>query len=139
MANPKKKSTAPAKKNAAPVKKKVKRVIPQGIAHIAASFNNLQVVITDSAGNVISWASAGMQFKGPRKNTPHAGDLTAQNAAQKALQYGMREIDIEVGGPGGGREAAIRGLQKAGLAVRSIKDVTPIPHNGCRPRKRRRV
>lgn len=112
----------------------------QGIAHIQATFNNTIVSITDLQGNVISWSSAGqVGFKGARKSTAYAGQMAAEAAAKKALDAGLREVRIHVSGPGAGREAAIRAIQAAGLGVTLIKDVTPIPHNGCRPRKRRRV
>ncbi len=121
-------------------KKRVKKNIPSGIAHIQATFNNTIITITDPDGNVISWASAGTQgFKGSRKSTPFAAQLAAGDAARKAMEHGMRSIDVYVKGPGGGREAALRSLQAAGFKVNLIKDVTPIPHNGCRPPKRRRV
>ena len=117
-----------------------KRNIPQGQAHIQATFNNTIITITDPRGNTIAWASAGTAgFKGSRKSTPYAAQLAAQQAARAAQDNGMREVDIFVKGPGPGREAAIRSLQAAGLVVKSITDVTPIPHNGCRPPKRRRV
>ena len=122
------------------LKKKVKKNIQSGIAHVQATFNNTIVTITDMAGNVISWASAGTRgFKGSRKSTPFAAQLAAQDAARKAQDHGMRQIGVEVKGPGAGREAAIRALQASGLKVTMIRDVTPIPHNGCRPPKRRRV
>lgn len=121
-------------------KKKEKRVVPHGVAHIQASFNNTLITISDAEGNVISWSSAGrIGFKGSRKGTPFAAQVAAQNAAQVARDSGMRTVDVEVKGPGGGRESAIRALSATGLSVQSIRDVTPIPHNGCRPRKRRRV
>lgn len=121
-------------------KKKVKKNVQSGIAHIQASFNNTIVTITDMAGNVVSWSSAGAKgFKGSRKSTPFAAQLAAQDAAKKAMDNGMKQIGIEVKGPGSGREAAIRALQASGLKVTMIRDVTPIPHNGCRPPKRRRV
>lgn len=117
-----------------------KRNIPRGQAHIQATFNNTIITITDPQGNAITWASAGTAgFKGSRKSTPYAAQLAAQQVARSAQDNGMRELDIFVKGPGPGREAAIRSLQAAGLVVRSITDVTPIPHNGCRPPKRRRV
>jgi small subunit ribosomal protein S11 len=122
------------------VTRKERRVIPQGQAHIQASFNNTIVTITDPQGNVISWASAGTAgFKGSRKSTPYAAQIAASQAAKTAQESGMREVDIFVKGPGPGREAAIRSVQATGLIVRSITDVTPIPHNGCRPPKKRRV
>ncbi len=121
-------------------KKKVKKNVQSGIAHIKATFNNTIVTITDMAGNAISWASAGTRaFKGSRKSTPFAAQLAAQDAAKKAQDHGMKQIGVEVKGPGAGREAAIRALQASGLKITMIKDVTPIPHNGCRPPKRRRV
>jgi small subunit ribosomal protein S11 len=121
-------------------KRRVKKNIPSGIAHIQATFNNTIITITDPDGNVISWASAGTQgFKGSRKSTPFAAQVAAEDAAKKAMEHGMRSIDVYVKGPGGGREAALRSLQAAGFKVHLIKDVTPIPHNGCRPPKRRRV
>ncbi|MGC9333194.1 MAG: 30S ribosomal protein S11 [Anaerolineae bacterium] len=117
-----------------------KRNIPRGQAHIQATFNNTIITLTDPVGNTIAWASAGTAgFKGSRKSTPYAAQIAAQQAARAAQDNGMRELDIFVKGPGPGREAAIRSLQAAGLMVRSITDVTPIPHNGCRPPKRRRV
>lgn len=121
-------------------KKKVKKHIQSGIAHIQATFNNTIITITDVAGNVVSWASAGTKgFKGSRKSTPFAAQLAAQDAAKKAQDHGMRQLGVHVKGPGAGREAAIRALQASGLKITLIKDVTPIPHNGCRPPKRRRV
>ncbi len=121
-------------------KKQAKKFVQNGVAHIQSTFNNTIVTITDQAGNVISWASAGMQgFKGSRKSTPFAAQLAAEDAAKKAMEHGMRNIDVYVKGPGAGRESALRALQAAGFNVKLIKDVTPIPHNGCRPPKRRRV
>jgi small subunit ribosomal protein S11 len=121
-------------------KKKEKKNIPVGVAHIKATFNNTLVTITDPGGNVVSWSSAGVQgFKGSRKGTPFAAQLAAQDAARKAMEHGMRNVDVFVKGPGAGREAALRALQAAGLSVNLIRDVSPIPHNGCRPPKRRRV
>ncbi|MFH1594814.1 MAG: 30S ribosomal protein S11 [Pseudomonadota bacterium] len=121
-------------------KKKERKNIPVGVAHIKATFNNTLVTITDPAGNVISWSSAGVQgFKGSRKGTPFAAQLAGQDAAKKAMEHGMRTVDVMVKGPGAGREAALRALQAAGLGVNLIRDVSPIPHNGCRPPKRRRV
>jgi small subunit ribosomal protein S11 len=121
-------------------KKKEKKNIPVGVAHIRATFNNTLVTITDPTGNVVSWSSAGVQgFKGSRKGTPFAAQLAAQDAARKAMDHGMRNVDVFVKGPGAGREAALRALQAAGLSVNLIRDVSPIPHNGCRPPKRRRV
>ncbi|MEK6576093.1 MAG: 30S ribosomal protein S11 [Nitrospirota bacterium] len=121
-------------------KKKEKKNVQSGIAHIQASFNNTIVTITDMTGNVLSWSSAGNQgFKGSRKSTPFAAQRVADTAAKKAMDHGMRQVEVYVKGPGAGRESAIRALQAAGLKINMIKDVTPIPHNGCRPPKRRRV
>jgi small subunit ribosomal protein S11 len=115
-------------------------MVPQGQAHIYATFNNTIVTITDTNGNVISWASAGSSgFKGSRKSTPYAARLASQNAARVAQDNGMQEVDVIVKGPGPGREQAIRALQASGLRLKSIRDVTPVPHNGCRPKKKRRV
>jgi small subunit ribosomal protein S11 len=120
--------------------KKKEKVDVHGIAHIKSTFNNTIVTLTDNFGNVISWASAGrMGFKGSRKNTPFAAQLAAQSAAKEAIELGLQRVDVFIKGPGAGRESAIRALQAAGLEIASIKDVTPIPHNGCRPPKRRRV
>ena len=122
------------------IKKRERKNISSGIAHVNASFNNTMVTITDAQGNAISWSSAGMMgFKGSRKSTPYAAQMAAEDAARKAQEHGMRTIEVEVSGPGSGRESALRALQAAGFTVTSIRDVTPIPHNGCRPRKRRRV
>ncbi len=121
-------------------KKKEKKNVQSGIAHIQASFNNTIITITDMTGNVLSWSSAGNQgFKGSRKSTPFAAQRVADTAARKAMDHGMRQVEVYVKGPGAGRESAIRALQAAGLKINMIKDVTPIPHNGCRPPKRRRV
>ena len=121
-------------------KKKKERVEVEGQAHIKATFNNTIITLTDNYGNVISWATAGrIGFKGARKNTPFAAQLAAQTAAKEAMDLGLRKISVRVKGPGSGREAAIRSLQATGLEVIAIRDVTPIPHNGCRPPKRRRV
>ncbi len=129
-----------AKRPGASRKKKERKNIPVGVAHIKATFNNTLVTITDPAGNVIAWSSSGVQgFKGSRKGTPFAAQLAAQDAAKKAMEHGMRTVDVYVKGPGAGREAALRALQAAGLSVSMIRDVSPIPHNGCRPPKRRRV
>jgi small subunit ribosomal protein S11 len=128
------------KKEKKGAKKKEKRVVPHGTAHIQASFNNTVVSIADPEGNVLCWSSAGrIGFKGSRKGTPFAAQVAAQSAGNAAKDLGMRTIDVQVRGPGAGRESAIRALSAAGVEVKSIRDVTPIPHNGCRPRKRRRV
>ena len=127
-------------KPAARTRKKVKKTVVDGIAHIHASFNNTIVTITDRQGNALSWAtSGGSGFRGSRKSTPFAAQMAAEQAAKAAMEHGLRQVEVFVKGPGSGREAAIRALQAAGLEVNSIKDVTPIPHNGCRPPKRRRV
>lgn len=121
-------------------KRKEKKNIPSGIVHIQSTFNNTIVTITDPAGNVVAWSSAGVQgFKGSRKSTPFAAQITAEDAAKKAMEHGMKNVEVYVKGPGSGRESALRSLQAAGFNVVMIKDVTPIPHNGCRPPKRRRV
>lgn len=120
--------------------KKKERVESHGKAHIKATFNNTLISLSDNYGNVISWASAGMVgFKGSRKNTPFAAQVAAESAAKTAMDMGLKSLDVEVKGPGSGREAAIKALQAAGLSIHSIKDITPIPHNGCRPPKKRRV
>ncbi|RKY61699.1 MAG: 30S ribosomal protein S11 [Candidatus Latescibacterota bacterium] len=117
-----------------------KTVEPTGIAHVKATFNNTIVTITDSQGNVVTWSSGGkIGFKGARKGTPFAAQLAAENAAKEAMAMGMRKVEVRIKGPGAGRETAVRALQAAGLAITAIKDVTPIPHDGCRPPKRRRV
>ena len=124
----------------APRRRRVRRTVPEGIAHVHATFNNTIVTITDQQGLVVAWASAGsVGFKGSRKGTPFAAQMAAEAAARKVSDVGMRAVVVYVKGPGGGRESAVRALQAAGLSVISIKDVTPIPHNGCRPPKRRRV
>jgi small subunit ribosomal protein S11 len=121
-------------------KKKTRVIEAEGMAHIQASFNNTLVTITDMQGNAIAWGSAGKSgFKGSKKSTPFAAQIAAENAAKEALNLGVKRVHVRVQGPGSGRESAIQALQAAGLAIRSIKDVTPIPHNGCRPPKRRRV
>ena len=121
-------------------KKKVKKNVQSGIAHIQSTFNNTIVTITDVSGNVVAWSSAGVRgFKGSRKSTPFAAQLAAEDAAKKAMDHGMRAISVFVKGPGSGRESALRALQAAGFKISLIRDVTPIPHNGCRPPKRRRV
>ncbi len=129
-----------AKKVVRSRKKKIKKNIERGQAHIQSTFNNTIVTITDVAGNALSWASAGgLGFKGSRKSTPYAAQMAAEEAANAAMEHGLKHVEVFVKGPGSGREAAIRSLQAAGLEITSIKDVTPIPHNGCRPPKRRRV
>lgn len=121
-------------------KRRERKNVPRGQAHILSTFNNTIVTITDPQGGVVCWSSAGQSgFKGSRKSTPYASQVTAESAARKAMEHGMRSVDVYVKGPGSGREAAIRSLQASGLSVNSITDVTPIPHNGCRPPKRRRV
>ena len=127
-------------KPAARTRKKEKKNVVVGVAHVAATFNNTIITITDTQGNAVSWSSAGMMgFKGSRKSTPFAAQMAAENAGRKAMEHGMRTLEIEVRGPGSGRESALRALQAVGFAVTSIRDVTAIPHNGCRPPKRRRV
>ena len=121
-------------------RKKVSKNLPRGVAHVQSTFNNTVITITDPTGNAISWSSAGANnFKGSRKSTPFAAGVAAEKAAQLAAEHGMRSVEVYVKGPGSGREAAIRSLQAAGLEITLIRDVTPIPHNGCRPPKRRRV
>ena len=128
------------KKSSVKKVKKQLRVVTSGVAHILASFNNTIVTITDKEGNTIAWASTGSSgFKGSKKSTPFAAGIAAETAARKALERGVKEVEVSVKGPGAGRESAIRSIQAAGVTIRSIKDVTPIPHNGCRPEKRRRV
>ena len=125
---------------AAPKRRKTKRAVSEGVAHIYSTFNNTIVSITDPTGNVVAWSSAGsIGFKGSRKGTPFAAQLAAEAAAKKAMDLGMRSVQVHVKGPGAGRESALRSLQAAGFNVTVIRDVTPIPHNGCRPPKRRRV
>ncbi|MGI9387645.1 MAG: 30S ribosomal protein S11 [Methyloligellaceae bacterium] len=122
------------------VRRREKKNITSGVAHVSASFNNTMITITDAQGNTISWSSAGaMGFKGSRKSTPYAAQVAAEDAGKKAAEHGMKTLEVEVRGPGSGRESALRALQSSGFQITSIRDVTPIPHNGCRPRKRRRV
>jgi len=122
------------------VKKKERKNVTYGVAHIKSSFNNTIISITDQEGNVVSWASAGnVGFKGSRKSTPYAAQMAAEACARKAMEHGVRKVDVQVKGPGSGRETAIRSIQNVGIEVTGIKDVTPVPHNGCRPPKRRRV
>ena len=131
---------AEKKKGKAKEKKKEKKSIPSGRAYIHSTFNNIIITITDPRGNVVSWGSSGTAgFKGSRKDTPYAAQMAAEGAARRARDHGMRYVEVFVRGPGGGREAAIRSLQIAGLNISSIKDITPVPHNGCRPPKKRRV
>jgi len=121
-------------------RRRTRRNVTVGVAHIKATFNNTAVTITDTKGDTLCWSSAGTSgFKGSRKSTPFAGQLAAQQAAEKAMKFGVKEVDVKVKGPGSGRESAITALQAAGLVIKSIEDVTPLPHNGCRPKKRRRV
>lgn len=132
--------TEQAPEKVAPRKKRERRVVPRGAAHIKASFNNTIISISDPVGNVVAWSSAGASgWKGSRKSTPYAAQVAAENAARKAIDTGMKTVEVFVRGPGAGREAAIRALEATGLEVTAITDVTPIPHNGCRPPKRRRV
>ena len=122
------------------LRRRERKNITSGVAHVNASFNNTMITITDAQGNAIAWSSAGtMGFKGSRKSTPYAAQVAAEDAAKKAMDHGMRTISVFVKGPGSGRESALRALQAAGFKISLIRDVTPIPHNGCRPRKRRRV
>jgi small subunit ribosomal protein S11 len=133
-------AVAEKKAGAGRARKKEKKNVVVGVAHVAATFNNTIITITDQAGNAVSWSSAGMMgFKGSRKSTPYAAQVAAEDAGKKAMDHGMRTLEVEVSGPGSGRESALRALQTVGLTVTSIRDVTPIPHNGCRPPKRRRV
>ncbi|HEX6091846.1 MAG TPA: 30S ribosomal protein S11 [Dongiaceae bacterium] len=125
---------------AARPRRRERKNITSGVAHVNASFNNTVVTITDAQGNTIAWSSSGSQgFKGSRKSTPYAAQVAADNAARKAMEHGVKTLEVEVKGPGSGRESALRALQAAGFTITSIRDVTPIPHNGCRPPKRRRV
>ena len=129
-----------ARSTSARVKRRERKNITSGVAHVNATFNNTMITITDAQGNAISWSSAGSQgFKGSRKSTPYAAQVAAEDAGRKAMEHGMRTLEIEVKGPGSGRESALRSLQAVGFTITAIRDVTPIPHNGCRPRKRRRV
>ncbi len=134
-------SSKDSKSDKAPIRRRRERKnIVNGTAHVNASFNNTIVTIADSQGNVLAWSSSGlMGFKGSRKSTPYAAQMAAEDAGRKAMEHGVRTIEVEVKGPGSGRESALRALQSVGFSVTAIRDVTPIPHNGCRPRKRRRV
>ena len=137
MAKPQQKAKAGAAEG---VKKKDRKNVPVGVAHVNASFNNTIITITDPFGNAIAWSSSGANgFKGSRKSTPYASQVAAEVAAKKAMEHGMKTVEVLVKGPGAGRESALRALAAVGLAVTSIKDITPVPHNGCRPPKRRRV
>lgn len=128
------------KKSAQRVRKKDKKNVVYGVAHINATFNNTMITISDTHGNVIAWSSAGsMGLKGPRKSTPYAAQIAAEKAVSKAIEHGLKNVNVEIMGPGAGREAALRAFQSLGVVVGSIRDITPIPHNGCRPPKRRRV
>lgn len=121
-------------------KRKEKKNIAAGIVHVNSTYNNTKITISDAQGNVVSWSSAGtMGFKGSRKSTPYAAQIAAEDAGRKAQEHGMKELDVRVKGPGSGRESALRGLQAIGFVIKSIKDITPVPHNGCRARKKRRV
>ena len=129
-----------AKASTARVKKRERKNIASGVAHVNATFNNTVITITDAQGNAIAWSSAGAQgFKGSRKSTPYAAQVAGEDAGKKAQDHGMKTLEVEVKGPGSGRESALRALQAVGFTITSIRDVTPIPHTGCRPRKRRRV
>jgi small subunit ribosomal protein S11 len=122
------------------LRRRERKNITAGVAHVAATFNNTMITITDAQGNTIAWSSSGSQgFKGSRKSTPFAAQIAAEAAGRKAMEHGMRSLEVQVRGPGSGRESALRALQAVGFQIGSIRDVTPIPHNGCRPRKRRRV
>ena len=122
------------------VRRRERKNITSGVAHVNATFNNTMITVTDAQGNTITWSSAGSQgFKGSRKSTPYAAQIAGEDAGKKAMEHGMKTLEIEVKGPGAGRESALRALQTVGFSITAIRDVTPIPHNGCRPRKRRRV
>jgi small subunit ribosomal protein S11 len=129
-----------AKDTSPRLRRRERKNISSGVAHVSASFNNTMITITDAQGNAIAWSSAGSQgFRGSRKSTPFAAQVAAEQAGKKAMEHGMKTLEVEVRGPGSGRESALRALQAVGFTITSIRDVTPIPHNGCRPRKRRRV
>ncbi len=122
------------------VRRRERKNITSGVAHVNATFNNTMITVTDAQGNTIAWSSAGSQgFKGSRKSTPYAAQIAGEDAGKKAMEHGMKTLEVEVKGPGAGRESALRALQAVGFSITAIRDVTPIPHNGCRPRKRRRV
>ncbi|HEX7007163.1 MAG TPA: 30S ribosomal protein S11 [Alphaproteobacteria bacterium] len=134
------KPAATATATAGRVKRRERKNITSGVAHVNASFNNTMITITDAQGNTIAWSSAGSQgFKGSRKSTPYAAQIAAEDAGRKAMEHGVKTLEIEVKGPGSGRESALRALQMVGFTITAIRDITPIPHNGCRPPKRRRV
>lgn len=136
----KKQTTGARTARAARGRRRERKMVPRGQAHVQSSFNNTIVTLTDPTGNVLAWGSAGASgFKGSRKSTPYAAQITAEGAARRAMEHGLRQVDVYVKGPGSGRESAIRALQATGIAVTSITDITPIPHNGCRAPKRRRV
>lgn len=141
MATAAKKETKPEGESKVPTRKRRERKnIVNGICHVNASFNNTIITVADSQGNTIAWSSAGlMGFKGSRKSTPYAAQMAAEDAGRKAMEHGVRTLEVEVKGPGAGRESALRALQAVGFSITSIRDVTPVPHNGCRPPKRRRV
>jgi len=141
MAAPTTKSDTKSDEKAAPTRRRRERKnIVSGIAHVNASFNNTIITVADAQGNTIAWSSSGlMGFKGSRKSTPYAAQMAAEDAGRKAMEHGVRTLEVEVKGPGAGRESALRALQSVGFAITSIRDITPVPHNGCRPRKRRRV
>lgn len=129
-----------ARPTQARVRRRERKNISAGVAHVSATFNNTMITISDAQGNVIAWSSAGSQgFRGSRKSTPYAAQMAGEDAGRKAQEHGMKTLEVEVKGPGSGRESALRALQAVGFTITSIRDVTPIPHNGCRPRKRRRV
>ncbi len=129
-----------AKETSPRLRRRERKNISSGVAHVSASFNNTMITIADAQGNAIAWSSAGSQgFRGSRKSTPFAAQVAAEQAGRKAMEHGMKTLEVEVRGPGSGRESALRALQAVGFTITSIRDVTPIPHNGCRPRKRRRV
>jgi small subunit ribosomal protein S11 len=129
-----------AKTTGARVKRRERKNISSGVAHVSATFNNTKITITDAQGNTIAWSSAGGQgFKGSRKSTPYAAQMAAEDVGRKAMEHGMKTLEVQVKGPGSGRESALRALQAVGFQITAIRDVTPIPHNGCRPPKRRRV
>ncbi len=131
---------AKAAQPASRIRRRERKNITSGVAHVSATFNNTKITIADAQGNTIAWSTAGAQgFKGSRKSTPYAAQVAAEDAGRKAMEHGMKTLEVEVKGPGSGRESALRALQAVGFTITSIRDVTPIPHNGCRPRKRRRV